>query len=207
MKIFSKPFLLGLLLLLLAVADWKLAEYRGDAEQGRQKRLGQSHLDLGVAGDWVERSFSPTRRGLHSVFLESVYPLGKKSPEIFDGQMEVEIKDSAGKTLFEKKLTQETVSHRFPSPSSSTFAGNLQVESFDSNEWKLRVKISQMDPKFTGLHSSVYVQTPALFDTRSYRMKKRVESEGLAGIGIVFLLLHGGGRRQARSRSVRRKPG
>lgn len=178
---------LGMACWVWAGLSWYRANRYADTEQSQTPRVGNVEVDLSDEGEWQAASFSPNRIGSHEIVLESTAPRGQSDEIMFQGVLEVEVTDPEGEELWHKQLR---VDHKLGPRLSSTVLGDLRVD-YESvrGMWTLRARVLQGDRQFSGVASSVYLQTPSLIDVPQYLLERFSDAVVVSVMGIIFMII------------------
>jgi hypothetical protein len=141
-------------------------------------------IDPQVRTDWISVPFHVWGKGSYDLRISSVnhdpVPVGR----LFEGKMQVRIKDPDGRLVFEKLYEAGMTSHRVPNNYGDSQLALISLNAWPLRSWRLEVRVTEGDPAFTTTQTDI-------------RLRKQRDDPGMGGLmnyamivpGTIFLLL------------------
>jgi hypothetical protein len=151
---------LGLAAVVSAAGLWIGGIRAAKDQQAAQRPLCRIQLPLDRPADWRTATFTPRRRGIHAVVLESSNPDVSPSRGLFGGAIEIEIRNAYGRVVFQRVIDGQAIEHPVPSGIVATEAALFDVPEADGGVWAMTARVARGDKRFAQSLSSVYVGSP-----------------------------------------------
>jgi hypothetical protein len=137
-----------------------------------------------VRTDWITVPFRVWGEGSYDLRIRSVnhdpVPIGR----LFEGKMQIRIKDPDGKLVSEKSYEAGMTNHRVPNNYGDSQLALISLSDWPLRSWRLEVRVTDGDPNFTTTQTEI-------------RLRKQRYDPGMGGLmnyvmivpGAIFLLL------------------